>query len=101
MLMNWLDKVIVDVVVNGLEGVKMAFWNDYDIILMDFEMFVLNGIQAIIKIRSQFKIFIIVLIVNEFKQEQEWCQLIGINDYVVKLVKLEGFFKRVLQQVIF
>lgn len=44
MLMNWLDKVIVDVVVNGLEGVKMAFWNDYDIILMDFEMFVLNGI---------------------------------------------------------
>jgi CheY-like chemotaxis protein len=100
MLTNWSDKVTVDVAANGLEGVKMASRNDYDIILMDLEMPVLNGIQATIKIRSQSKTPIIALTANESKQEQERCQSIGINDYVVKPVKPEGLFKRVLQQVI-
>jgi CheY-like chemotaxis protein len=99
MLMNWSDKVIVDVARNGMEGVKLAGQKDYDLILMDLEMPVLNGIQAAIKIRSQSKAPIIALTANESKQEQERCQAIGINDYVVKPVKPESLFKRVLQQV--
>ena len=99
MLMNWSDKVIVDVARNGMEGVKLAGQKDYDLILMDLEMPVLNGIQAAIKIRSQSKTPIIALTANESKQEQERCQAIGINDYVVKPVKPESLFKRVLQQV--
>jgi CheY-like chemotaxis protein len=100
MLTNWSDKVTVDVASNGLEGVQMASQKDYDLILMDLEMPVLNGIQAAIRIRSQSKTPIIALTANESKQEQERCQSIGINDYVVKPVKPEGLFKRILQQVI-
>ena len=99
MLTNWSDQVSVDEATNGLEGVKLAHQNTYDLILMDLEMPVLNGIQASIKIRSQSKTPIIALTASESKQEQERCQSIGINDYVVKPVKPEGLFKRVMQQV--
>jgi DNA-binding response OmpR family regulator len=100
MLINWSEKVTVDVAVNGMEGVKLARQNTYDLILMDLEMPVLNGIQASIKIRSHSKTPIIALTANESKQEQERCQAIGINDYVVKPVKPEWLFARVMQQVV-
>lgn len=100
MLSNWSEKVTVDVAVNGMEGVRLARQNTYDLILMDLEMPVLNGIQASIKIRSHSKTPIIALTANESKQEQERCQAIGINDYVVKPVKPEWLFTRVMQQVV-
>lgn len=99
MLLNWSDKVTVDVAANGMEGVQLANENNYDLILMDLEMPVLNGIQASIKIRSHSDTPIIALTANESKQEQEQCQAIGINDYVVKPVKPEWLFNRVLQQI--
>ncbi|MEQ8703391.1 MAG: response regulator [Phaeodactylibacter sp.] len=100
MLSNWSDKVAVDLASNGMEGVKLASQNSYDLILMDLEMPVLNGIQASIKIRGHSKTPIIALTANESKQEQERCQSIGINDYVLKPVKPERLFKSILQQVV-
>ncbi len=99
MLVNWSEKVSVDVAADGQEGVRLANQSRYDLILMDLEMPKLNGIEASIKIRGITNTPIIALTANESKQEQERCQSIGINDYVVKPVKPESLFKRVMQQV--
>lgn len=100
MLINWSDKVSVDVAADGQEGVRLANQFRYDLILMDLEMPKLNGIEASIKIRGNTNTPIIALTANESKQEQERCQSIGINDYVVKPVQPESLFKRVMRQVV-
>ncbi len=64
--------------------------NIYDIILMDIQMPVLNGLDATKKIRSK-GIFtpIIAMTANVLKGDREICLESGMNDYIGKPVTLE------------
>jgi len=100
MLTEWTEKVQVDVAKNGQEGLEKTLGRSYDLILMDLQMPVLNGIEAAIKIRNHCDAPIIALTANESKQEQERCRMIGINDYIVKPFKPEQLFSHIMQQVV-
>ncbi|MCB0588811.1 MAG: response regulator, partial [Phaeodactylibacter sp.] len=99
MLTGWSGMAEVDVAQNGREACEMAARADYDIILMDLQMPILDGIEATIKIRNKTRTPIIALTANESKQEQERCFMVGINDYIVKPIRPENLFSAIMKQL--
>jgi len=84
-----------DIMNNGKEAVDSLSEKTYDIILMDVQMPVLNGIDATIKIREQYslqKLPIIAMTANAMKGDREICLKAGMNDYVTKPIKQEDLF---------
>lgn len=80
--------VIIKEVENGEEALKeLQLHPDYyDVILMDVQMPVMNGLEATSKIRNELKldIPIIALTANAIKGENEKCFQHGMNDYISK-----------------
>lgn len=80
----------LDVAGNGAEAVALFSQNDYDLVLMDVQMPVLDGFSAIAKIREYEKAQgrpacrIVVLSAYASKEEQEKGVLMGANHYLVK-----------------
>ena len=95
-LTNWSDYVTVDIAENGLIGVEKFIKHGYDLILMDIQMPVMNGIEAAKKIREQSKVPIIALTANSTKQEQDKCMEIGMNDYLSKPFKPQDLHARIM-----
>ncbi|MCB9051974.1 MAG: response regulator [Lewinellaceae bacterium] len=99
MLAGWSEFAEVEVAQNGQEACEKAAKKNYDIILMDLQMPILDGIEATIKIRKKSNIPIIALTANESKQEQERCFMVGINDYIVKPIRPENLFSTIMRQL--
>jgi CheY-like chemotaxis protein len=71
--------------INGLEALQMAQENEYDLILMDIHMPVLNGIKATEKIREfNVNIPIIALTASDLDQDYNGAHIAGVTDYLVK-----------------
>jgi two-component system, sensor histidine kinase len=72
---------------NGVEGVEMAMRGSYDVILMDIQMPVLDGLAAITQLRSQgFKKPIIALTAHGMVEDRKRCLAAGSDEHVVKPV---------------
>lgn len=71
---------------NGQIALDLLEERSFDIVLMDMQMPVMDGIEATIQIRKRFgrRIPIIALTANALKGEQERCFDAGMNDYIVK-----------------
>jgi Amt family ammonium transporter len=79
-----------DEVDNGLKAVQAYDDNYYDIVLMDIEMPVMNGIEAMQKLRSQEKsanVHIIALTASAMKGDKEKCINAGANHYLTKPIR--------------
>lgn len=72
--------------VNGLESIKMLEDEEFDLVFMDLQMPVMDGLTATRIIRNELKIKtpIVALTANPFKKELERCVQAGMNDVVVK-----------------
>jgi len=84
-----------DVMNNGKEAVEAVSQKDYDIILMDIQMPVMNGFQATQAIRKQYDsetLPIIAMTANAMKGDREACLESGMNDYVAKPIKKDDLF---------
>jgi signal transduction histidine kinase/DNA-binding response OmpR family regulator len=84
--------VRIEMAVNGEEAVKMMQQNDYDVILMDVQMPVMNGIDATKYIREKLpapknKIPIIALTASILRNDIDRCLLSGMDSYVPKPFK--------------
>lgn len=95
-LTNWSDFVSVDIAENGLVGVEKFKEYGYDLILMDIQMPVMNGMEAARKIREFSQVPIIALTANSNKQEQDKCMEIGMNDYLSKPFKPNDLYARIM-----
>lgn len=95
-LTTWSSLVTVDIAENGLVGVEKYREHGYDLILMDIQMPVMNGIDAAKKIREKSSVPIIALTANATKQEQDRCLQIGINDYLSKPFQPEELYHKIM-----
>jgi len=93
---NWGCKV--DEAENGLICLEKHKKNDYDVILMDIQMPVMDGFETTISIRNSFEghkseIPIIALTANAIKGDNEKCLSLGMNDYISKPFLPQELFK--------
>ncbi len=75
----------VDLARNGQEALDGWRRRSYDVILMDLQMPVLDGIHAVLAMRAEgCKIPIVALTAHAFVGERERCLLAGCNEYLTK-----------------
>ncbi|HKJ40270.1 MAG TPA: PAS domain S-box protein [Anaerolineales bacterium] len=81
---------------NGLEAIDLAEKNDPEIILMDIQMPVMDGFEAIKKLRMESRFAstpIIALTALAMPGDRERCFEAGANEYLSKPVSLKGLVK--------
>ena len=80
-----------DVAKNGLEALEMVDAKSYDVVLMDVQMPLMNGLEATKKIRENPKnknLVIIGLSANVFEDDQLRARAAGMDDYITKPIRL-------------
>ena len=84
---------------NGQEVLEMLEKEEYEVILMDIQMPILDGLSATRKIRTEFnkQPVIIAMTANAMVEDKEECLSAGMNDYVSKPINMEELV-RVLKE---
>ena len=87
--------ITIDYVVNGREAVDKVKYNHYDLIFMDINMPVMNGIDATKLIREELKsdVIIVALTANAIQGDKEKFISNGMNDYMSKPINIENLEK--------
>ncbi len=93
LLVAWSPFVEVDVADNGLIALEKFRAIDYDLILMDLQMPVLNGFDATVRIREKSQVPIVALTASANRSEALRCHEIGMNDYLAKPFKPEALYQ--------
>jgi len=76
---------------NGEEAVNIFSDNTFDLVLMDIQMPVMNGIDAAKLIRNNDKTTtIIALTANVMKDDKEKCFQAGMNDFISKPIQIDN-----------
>ncbi len=91
-----LEKVgaLVDLTDNGASAVRKTMDNDYDLILMDLHMPIMDGFYASVQIRkNNSKIPIIAISADTLQTIKAKCEESGINDIVAKPIDQDVFYK--------
>ncbi|WP_455376109.1 ATP-binding protein [Kaarinaea lacus] len=79
---------------NGKIAVNHAMSEEFDLILMDMQMPVMGGLEAIQWLRQiNCETPIVALTANALKQDRDRCIAAGANDYLTKPVDLARFYK--------
>ncbi|MCB0465123.1 MAG: response regulator, partial [Aequorivita sp.] len=88
--------LICTVVDNGMDAIKYAKEEDFDIILMDIHMPGISGIEATKKIREFNKtVPIIALTAITIEENLEDFYKAGFNEFIPKPFKAEDFFEKI------
>ncbi|MFZ1527853.1 MAG: ATP-binding protein [Ferruginibacter sp.] len=84
LLEQW--KINVDIVENGELVLEKLATGDYDLVLMDIQMPLMDGYTAVKKIRSELKsnIPVVAMTANVLPGEKEKCLEAGMNGYISK-----------------
>jgi PAS domain S-box-containing protein len=87
----------LDIASNGKEGIDKVMKKDYDLILMDLQMSVMDGHQTTIYIREVLKkdIPIIAMTAHSLVGERQKCIDIGMNEYVSKPFKQTDLLEKI------
>ncbi|GGI23585.1 PAS domain S-box protein [Pedobacter mendelii] len=86
---------------NGETAIDMISKENFDIILMDIQMPVMNGYETTRKIRKMGNtIPIIALTASAIKGEREKCLACGMNDYITKPINEEEFLNTIDKWII-
>jgi PAS domain S-box-containing protein len=79
--------LVVDVAENGLVGLAMAQRNAYDLVLMDMQMPVMDGLTATREMRQLeqlSRLRIVAMTANAMQRDREACLAAGMDDFVAK-----------------
>jgi PAS domain S-box-containing protein len=78
--------VVVTIAHNGQEAINLIQQQEFDLVLMDVQMPIVDGLEATKYIRDELKLTtpIIGLSANAMREEVEICKQAGMNDYLVK-----------------
>ncbi len=93
----------VDICSNGKEAIECLTLKDYDMVFMDIEMPVLDGMSATKKIRSEVcgqdkkNIPIIAMTAHALTETKNLCLQMGMNYYLSKPISLQSLQKAILK----
>lgn len=94
-----IEDVVVEVAEHGVIAVEKVAHNDYDIILIDIQMPVMNGYEATHAIRNlsngKANIPIIAMTANVMKEEVERCYEAGMNDFIGKPFDTDDLIQKI------
>lgn len=105
MLKNFLPNAELYEAVNGQEAIDMFNSVDPDLILMDVQLPVMDGLEATRRIRNSEnprakELPIIALTAGVSNQEKENCYLAGMNDFLPKPIEKEALYQIIIKNVI-
>lgn len=88
-----------DIVDNGQLAIEKLQKNNYDIILMDLQMPIMNGFEATEYIRKKMnlKIPIIALTADVTTVDVEKCKAVGMDDYIAKPIDEKLLFNKIVE----
>ena len=89
-------RLSIDVAENGEAAVRMVSANKYDLVLMDMQMPVMDGIAATRAIRSKPQLAsvpIVAMTANVMAADREKCIEAGMNDHVAKPIDPDELFR--------
>ncbi len=99
-LKSLIKSVKIRIVENGEKALEYINKYDFDLILMDIEMPVMNGCEASLKIRkmqsSKSKIPILAMTANVAQEDIEKCYSHGINDVITKPYNTDELFTKII-----
>lgn len=81
---------------NGKIAIEKAQSEDFDLILMDMQMPIMDGIQAVTVLRSQgYRKPIVALTANAMKEDKQKCLQAGCDDYLTKPIDRIAFVETI------
>ena len=92
----------VEVAGNGKIAVAMVESARYDIVLMDMQMPVMDGIEAtqLIRLQARFAgLPIVAMTANVMQGDRERCNAAGMNDFVAKPIEPDALFRALLKWI--
>lgn len=101
---GYLDetKVQIDIAKDGAEALESVLSKCYDLVLMDVQMPVLDGLSASRRIREHFSaqaLPIIAMTANASVQDRDDCLAAGMNDYLVKPIDYDELIGKIRQHL--
>lgn len=88
----------VDLAENGLEAIQKAEATDYDLIFMDIQMPILDGLEATRQIRknlSHKSVNIVALTANAFDEDKRKCFEVGMDRFLAKPIRLNDISEEI------
>ena len=85
----------VEIAANGAIAVEMAIENEYDLVLMDISMPIMNGYEATEKLKNTTKtasLPIVALTGNTMPDEIKKMEAVGMDDRVEKPIKVQALY---------
>ena len=100
--LEWLRRagLVADTAVDGREAVQRAREGRYDLILMDMQMPVMDGLEATQAIRAlpgQASVPILAMTANAYAENRAACTAAGMSDFITKPVLLSAFYATLLK----
>ncbi|MBK8318941.1 MAG: response regulator [Betaproteobacteria bacterium] len=89
-----------DLAVNGQKAVEMVNQQDYDLILMDMQMPIMDGLSATRAIRQSERgrsLPILAMTANAFSEDRQRCLDAGMNDHVAKPVDPSNLYTMMIK----
>jgi len=93
-------KITVDSAENGQQAVDKVSANDYDLILMDMQMPIMDGLEATRLIRlipEKKNLPILAMTANIFEEDRLACMAAGMNDFVAKPIDPGNLYSMILK----
>ncbi|MEO5345110.1 MAG: response regulator [Magnetococcus sp. YQC-9] len=93
---------VVELAENGQIAVEQVQKNRYDIVLMDMQMPVMDGVTATLEIRKLPDLTglpILAMTANAMQQDRERCMAAGMNDHIAKPIDPDELWKALLKWI--
>jgi len=93
---------VVDIAENGQIAIEKVRARDYDLVLMDMQMPVMDGVTATREIRKdeRFKnLPVVAMTANAMQADRDRCMEAGMNDHVAKPIEPEDLWKALLKWI--
>ncbi len=100
LLSDW--GVVLEIANHGEEAIEKMQQREFDLILMDVQMPIMDGLEATRRIRQKFsapqsEIPIIALTANAFTGTDDECLQAGMNDYVSKPIEIANLYNKIVR----